>query len=163
MSMTYLLLGVTASHDAGVTASLAAKRKSMSKWWQSSDRLTCKEEKLSLRALLLPNAFLWGESLWDDFCTFWGLGWVCKSFLVAPGWEFGPRPKSALQPGLRELNPAQLLLWFGVRKLGAKNIAVEVAAHLKTLRWQHQRCLCLYLEISKQNLSLGFHRFLKFP
>ena len=59
-----------------------------------SASLTCKAEKLSLRASLLPKALPWKESLWDDFFTLWG--WVCLSCLVAPGRGLGPRPKSAM-------------------------------------------------------------------
>ena len=91
---------------------------------QSVARLTCKAEKLSLRASLFPKALPWKESLWDDFFTLWG--WVCLSCLVAPGRGPSPRPKSALEPGLLELNPAPLRC--GVEKWGAPNKAVKVAA-----------------------------------
>ena len=108
----------------GVTASHAAERQSMAEWWQSSARLTCKAEKLSLRASLFPKALPWMASLWDKFFTFWG--WACLSCLVAPWRGPIPRPKSALVPGPRELNPVPL--WCGVGEWGAPNSAVKVAA-----------------------------------
>ena len=45
------------------------------------------------------------------------------SCLVAPGWGLGPRPKSAQEPGLREMNLAPLTC--GLEKRGAPNRAVN--------------------------------------
>ena len=43
--------------------------------WLSGDKidLTCRAEKHSHRALLIPMALLWKEYLRDEFRTFWGL------------------------------------------------------------------------------------------
>ena len=82
--------------------------------------MTCMSEKLSLRASLLSKALPWKESLWDDFFT-----------LGLPKLPCGPHPKSALEPGLQELNPAPLRCWVG--KWGAPNSAVKVAARSQNI------------------------------
>ena len=103
-----------------------AERQSMAEWWQSSARLTCKAEKLGLRASLLPKALLWKESLCDDFCTLWTPRWVITGLSKLPcfpGAEARPPPEiSPLEPGLRELNPAPLRR--GVGQWDAQNSAL---------------------------------------
>ena len=82
--------------------------------------------EVGLWAWLLPNA---------DFCTLWR--WVCLRCLVAQGLGLGPRPKSALEPDLSELNPAPFR--GGVGKLRApnsvaarsQNIALSLSVHAK--------------------------------
>ena len=76
----------------------------MAEWRQLSAGLTCKAESLSLRASLLPTALPWKESLWDDFCTLFAE----VALSPAPGRGIGPRPNSALEPGLRKPNSAPL-------------------------------------------------------
>ena len=50
---------------------------------------------------------------------------------VAPGRGLGPCPKSALEPGLRESNPAPLR--SGLGQWGAPNSAVKVAARSRNM------------------------------
>ena len=94
------------NNSSGRRNRLSCRRKAMAEWWQSSAKWICKAERLSLRASLLPKAFLQNESLWDDFCTL--RGWVCLSCLVAPGRGLRRRPKPSVEhvvSGIRTQRP----------------------------------------------------------
>ena len=56
--------------------------------------------------------------------------WGCLSCLVAPGRGLAPRPKSAPEPGIWELDPA---VWARAGKWGAPNSAAKVAARSQNI------------------------------
>ena len=58
-------------------------------------------------------------------------GWVYLSCLVAPGLGLGPLPKSALEPGIWELNSKPV--WCKVGKRGAPNGAAKVSSYSQNI------------------------------